>query len=281
MLLSLKRWSCVVLALLSSSLYAGDFSNAMQAALRNEAKATADKPDTPQTLQLIDRVAVAYLQAMQAQDNFKALHAQIHAVVMQRNFIRRNYLNGQDLYTELAKSRGRISTLLAHWIDAREQVQLQRKLLSNLTSGAVSEVSGSTFTYIPSPLDATSPESKLTRKGLHFNEESGNESSINLDVLRLYQAVQVGDSQLSAFKNALEWNLEALESTAKTQDTTDQPHPGMLDTMDRVLQAQNDLSKARYDNLYQRIRLCAQGGMAAEAIAAHIDALLLGQDSSP
>lgn len=277
-LLSLKRWGWVVLAFLGSSLYAGDFGNAMHAVLRNEPKATAG---TSQTLQLVDRVAVAYLQAMQAQDNFKALHAQIHAVVMQRNFIRRHFLNGQDLYTELAKSRGRISTLLAQWIEAREQMQVQRKLLSSLTSGAVSEVRGSTFTYIPSPLEATSPESQLTRKGLHSNSESGSESSINLEVLRLYQAVQIGDSQLAAFKSALEWNLEALESTAKTQDTTDQPHTDMIDTMERVLQSQNDISKARYDNLYQRIRLCAQGGMEPNAIAAHIDALLRGEDSAP
>lgn len=269
-LLSLKRWGWYLLAFISCNLHAGDFGIAMYAAFQKETITTTEKPEAIQTLQLVDQVAVAYLQAMQAQDNFKATHAQIHAAVMQRNFIRRNFLNGQDVYTELAKSRGRVSTLLAKWIEAREQMVLQRKLLSNLTEGQVSEVTGSPFIYIPTALNASSVESKLARTDL--------ENNANQDVLRLYQAIQVGDAQLSALKSALLWNLEALEGTSKSQDTTDQPHPDMLDTMDRVLQSQNDLSKARYDNLYQRIRLCAQAGMAPEAIAAHIDALLLGEE---
>ena len=278
----LQCWVCITLALLTSSVGAGDFGNALYALMRREASTQVATPPTMtenQNKELVDRVAVAYLQAMVAQDNFKAVHAQIHAVVMQRNFIRRHFLNGEDVFTELAKSRARISTLLAQWIEAREQMQLQRKLLSNLTDGAVSEVAGSPFVYIPSPLNATSPESKLTQQGMQLNAppESG-EASIDLEVLRLYKAVQVGDSQLDAYKNALLWNLEVLDSTSKAQEVANQPHNDMLDTMERLHKAQNDLAKARYDNLYQRIRLCAQGGMAPEAIASHIDALLLGEE---
>ena len=268
----LKR-SVLCLALSASSVWAGDFSAAVSAALRKE---TAPANRTPE---LVDRVAVAYLQAMVAQDNFKAVHAQIHAVVMQRNLIRRHFLNGEDIYTELAKSRARIATLLAQWLESREHLQQQRKILDTLTNGAVSDVAGSTFVFIPAPLSASSPEVKLSQKGTQFDASTENESfSIDLEVLRLFQSVQVGNAQLAAYKSALLWNLEALDSTSKAQETAKQPSLEMLEAMERVQQAQNDLSKARYDNLYQRFRLCAQGGMPAEAIAAHIDALLQGEE---
>lgn len=279
---TLVRWVVVTLALLTSSVWAGDFANALNAVMQREATTPIATPATPadnQNKELIDRVAVAYLQAMVAQDNFKAVHAQIHAVVMQRNFIRRHFLNGNDVYTELVKSRARISTLLAQWIEAREQLKLQRKILSNLTDGAVTDVPGSTFLYIPSPLNATSPESKLTQQSIKLNVTAESDSNyIDLEVLRLYQAVQVGDAQLDAYKSALLWNLEVLDSTSKSQETANQPHSDMLDSMERLHKAQNDLAKARYDNLYQRIRLCVQGGMAPEAIASHIDALLLAEE---
>ena len=278
---SLKRRVFIALALLTSGAGAADFGNALDAVMRRESTTAAATETQAQNkdYETLDRVAVAYLQAMVAQDNFKAAHAQIHAVVMQRNFIRRNFLNGEDVYTELVKSRARIGTLLAQWIEAREQVQLQRKILSNLTGGAVSDVAGTAFAYIPPPLAANSPESKLSQQGMQLTAPTESENiAIDLEVLRLYQAVQVGNSQLDAYKSALHWSLETLDSTAKAQDASNQPHPDMLEAMGRVLQSQNDIAKARYDNLYQRIRLCAKGGMAPEAIAAHIDALVRGDE---
>ncbi len=276
----LKR-SVIGLALVVPTVWAADFSATLNAALRREQSAspasTATAP-AARTPELIDRVAVAYLHAMVAQDNFKAVHAQIHAVVMQRNLIRRHFLNGEDFYTELAKSRARIGTLLAQWIESREYLQQQRKILSTLTDGAVNDVPGSTFAYIPAPLNAASPEVQLSKKGTQFESGAATEGlSIDLEVLRLFQAVQVGNTQLAALQSALLWNLEALEGTSKAQETANLPHLDMLDAMARVQEAQKDLSKARYDNLYQRIRLCAQGGMPPEAIASYIDALLQGE----
>ena len=277
--------SVLCLALWAPNVWAGDFSAVLHAVLRQEqssAGTSAQAPPANHTPELMDRVSVAYLQAMVAQDNFKALHAQIHAVVMQRNLIRRHFLNGEDFYAELSKSRGRIGTLLAQWIEAREHLQQQRKILSTLTAGAVNDVAGSAFAYIPSPLSASSPELALSQKGTRFDAATENEElGIELEVLRLFQAVQVGNAQLAAYKSALLWNLEALDSTSKAQDAANLPSLAMLDAMERVQQAQNNLSKARYDNLYQRIRLCAQGGMHPEAIAAHIDALLLGEAPTP
>ena len=134
--------SVLCLALWAPNVWASDFSAVVHAVLRQEQSSAGTSTE------LIDRVSVAYLHAMVAQDNFKALHAQIHAVVMQRNLIRRHFLNGENFYAELSKSRGRIGTLLAQWIEAREHLQQQRKILSTLTAGAVNDVAGLSLIHI-------------------------------------------------------------------------------------------------------------------------------------
>jgi outer membrane protein TolC len=280
----LTRSLWFAMALWAGSVSAADFSQAWQAVLQNESAAHSDTiapADAKHSHQLFDQVAIAYLHAMLAQDNFKAAHAQIHAVVMQRNHIRRHFFNGKDLKVEYAQARGRLATLLAQWMAARDQSEQQHTLLKQRTYGQVSEVAGSAFTYIPPALSSQSLESQRIQQAIQPQQGTNRAEGVDLEALRLYNAVQKGDAQLAAYKTALLWSLEALEGISLAQDAADHPHAEMLEAMATVQQAQKDLFKARYDNLYQRIRLCTEIGMEPEAIAAHIDALLTGADKAP
>ena len=275
-LLRLTRWLLFSLAVLSGSVGAPDLSGVWQSALPKAPSAERDDRDA-----LFDQVSIAYFQAMLTQDNFRAAHAQVHAVVLQRNFLRLHFFNGKDLSIELARSRARLATLLAQWLAAREQLEQQQKTLSALTLGRINQVSGAAFSFSPPPLSSNSPETKLVQKAMPPNNPESQNNGISLDVLRLYQAVQNGDAKLAAYQTALHWSLQALEGISRAQDAAEHPHTDMLEAMATVQQTQFDLFKTRYDNLYQRLRLCAEAGMPPEAIAAHIDNLIFGSPTTP
>jgi outer membrane protein TolC len=255
---------------------ATDLSGVWQSALQKESSLEQDEQN-----ELFDQVAISYFQAMLAQDNFRAAHAQVHAVVLQRNFLRLHFFNGKDLNIELARSRARLGTLLAQWVAAREQLEQQRNALSALTQGRISQVSGASFAYSPPPLSSNSIETKLVQKTMQLNQPESGTTEVSLDVLRLYQAVQNGDAKLAAHQTALHWSLQALEGISRAQDAAEHPHSDMLEAMATVQQNQFDLFKTRYDSLYQRLRLCAEAGMPPEAIAAHIDNLIFGLPATP
>jgi outer membrane protein, protease secretion system len=83
--------------------------------------------------ELVERLALAYLQRMLAHDNFVALHAQVHAVVAQRNLMRRRFEQGEGTKTEVAEARANLSQVLVQWADARDQIETTRRSLELVT----------------------------------------------------------------------------------------------------------------------------------------------------
>ncbi|NBW49605.1 MAG: hypothetical protein EBR49_05855, partial [Betaproteobacteria bacterium] len=83
--------------------------------------------------ELVDRLAVAYLQRMLAEDAFLSLHAQVHATVAQRNLMRRRFEQGEGTRTEVAEARANLSLTMAQWADSKDQMTNARELLNSLT----------------------------------------------------------------------------------------------------------------------------------------------------
>lgn len=91
----------------------------------NQAQAQADAAKAQfvsRKADLLDRLTVAYLQRMLAEDNFQVIHSQIQAVVDQRNLMRKRLERGEGTKTELAEARANLGLVQAQWADARDQV---------------------------------------------------------------------------------------------------------------------------------------------------------------
>lgn len=83
--------------------------------------------------ELLERVTTAFLQRMLAEDMFNALHVQLQAAVEQRNLMRKRMERGEGTKTEVAEARASVSTIMAQWADARDQVTNTRANLAAMT----------------------------------------------------------------------------------------------------------------------------------------------------
>ncbi|TXI73697.1 MAG: hypothetical protein E6Q49_03520 [Limnohabitans sp.] len=83
--------------------------------------------------ELLERVTTAFLQRMLAEDVFNALHVQLQAAVEQRNLMRKRMERGEGTKTEVAEARASVSTIMAQWADARDQVTSTRAALAAMT----------------------------------------------------------------------------------------------------------------------------------------------------
>lgn len=83
--------------------------------------------------ELLERVTTAFLQRMLAEDVFNALHVQLQAAVEQRNLMRKRMERGEGTKTEVAEARASVSTIMAQWADARDQVTNTRAALASMT----------------------------------------------------------------------------------------------------------------------------------------------------
>lgn len=81
---------------------------------------------------LLDRLTIAYLQRLLAQDSFDTLHAQVRAVVEQRNLMRQRMERGEGTRTEFAEARANLGLVTAQWADARDQVTNTQAALETL-----------------------------------------------------------------------------------------------------------------------------------------------------
>ena len=86
--------------------------------------------------ELVDRLAVAYLQRMLAEDTFLSLHAQVHATVAQRNLMRRRFEQGEGTRTEVAEARANLSLTMAQWADSKDQMVNAREVLNAITGAS-------------------------------------------------------------------------------------------------------------------------------------------------
>jgi protease secretion system outer membrane protein len=87
--------------------------------------------------ELLERVTTAFLQRMLAEDVFNALHVQLQAAVEQRNLMRKRLERGEGTKTEVAEARASVSTIMAQWADARDQVINTRSALAAMTGEAI------------------------------------------------------------------------------------------------------------------------------------------------
>ena len=105
--------------------------------------------------------------------------------------------------------------------------------------------------------------------------------ALDLEVARLFQIIQTGNSKLLAYQDVLEANQIALDGTQKGQTTGLRTNADVLEAVRKVYQAQRDLAQARYDHIFQRVKLYNKAGMEPDAVVANIDALLNPAGSTP
>jgi len=307
--------------------------------------------------ELVDRLALAYLQRMLAEDAFISIHAQVHAVVAQRNLMRRRFEQGEGTRTEVAEARANLSLVLSQWADSRDQMNNARQALVVVTGQPLDSIPRLRADFSPPPLvpanlaawqdmalgsnpdvlarkfavdaatagvsrsnaghlprldlvasssnsrndSATSLNQSLSQNsvGLQLNipiysggavkaavtqalaEQSRAEAELvseqraaELEVSRLFQIIQTGSSKLLAYQDVLESSQIALEGTRKGQASGLRTNVDVLEAVRKVFQAQRDLAQARYDHIFQRLRLYNKAGIAPDSVVSYIDELL-------
>jgi protease secretion system outer membrane protein len=314
--------------------------------------------------ELVDRLAVAYLQRMLAEDAFLSLHAQVHATVAQRNLMRRRFEQGEGTRTEVAEARANLSLALAQWGDSKDQMENARQALEAITGVPQALVVRLDDTFSPPPLVpaglqewqekaiAANPDVRAKRHlveaaealvarsnaghkprldlvasvsssrnesvsslnqsvnqsaiGLQLNipiysggavqaavaqaiaekdkaeaEWLSEKRSLEVEVSRLYQVIQTGSSKLLAYEDVLDASRTALEGTLKGQASGLRTNADVLEAVRKVFQAQRDLAQARYDHIFQRLRLFNKAGVPADSVVSYIDELLTPQRNTP
>jgi outer membrane protein, protease secretion system len=311
--------------------------------------------------ELVDRLALAYLQRMLAEDAFLSIHAQVHAVVGQRNLMRNKFEQGEGTKTEVAEARANLSLVLSQWADARDQMSNTRRALTTITGQTMEFISRLPVGFRPPPMvpsdlptwlsmalnnnpdlaarrfaveaaaagvsrsnaghlprldfvasasnsrndSVTSLNQSITQGtvGVQLSipiysgggvkaavtqalaEQSRAESELmaeqratELEVSRLYQAVTSGGARLQAYEDVLESSQIALEGTRLGQASGLRTNAEVLEAVRRVFQAQRDLAQARYDHIFQRLRLYNKAGLAPDAVVSYIDEMLGSAD---
>ncbi len=95
-----------------------------------------------------------------------------------------------------------------------------------------------------------------------------------LDVARLFQAIDTGLSKLDAYQSALESSQIALVGTQQGQESGLRTNAEVLEALRKVYQARRDLAQVRYDHIIQRLRLYNIAGIPAESVVSDIDELI-------
>ncbi len=314
--------------------------------------------------ELVDRLAVAYLQRMLAEDAFLSLHAQVHATVAQRNLMRRRFEQGEGTRTEVAEARANLSLTLVQWADSKNQMMSARDTLEAMTGvpqplvvrledefsppplvpaglqewqdkavsanpdvqakrylveAADALVARSNAGHMPR-LDLVASVSNSRNESISSLNQSVNQSAIGLqlnipiysggavkaavtqalaektkaeaewlnekrnlevEVSRLYQIIQTGSSKLLAYEDVLDASRVALEGTLKGQASGLRTNADVLEAVRKVFQAQRDLAQARYDHIFQRLRLFNKAGVPADSVVSYIDELLTPNRGTP
>jgi outer membrane protein, protease secretion system len=95
-----------------------------------------------------------------------------------------------------------------------------------------------------------------------------------LDVARLFQAIQTGFTILEAYHSVLESSQLALHGTEQGQASGMRTNAEVLEAMRKVYQARRDLAQVRYDHIIQRLRLYNKAGILADSVVSYMDELL-------
>jgi len=314
--------------------------------------------------ELVDRLAVAYLQRMLAEDTFLSLHAQVHATVAQRNLMRRRFEQGEGTRTEVAEARANLSLTMAQWADSKDQMVNAREVLNAITGASQPFMTRLGDEFSPPPLvpatlkewqekavsanpdvearrylveaadalvarsnaghmprlDLVASVSNSRNESVNSLNQSVSQSAIGLqlnipiysggavkaavtqalaektkaeaewlnekrslevEVNRLYQVIQTGKSKLLAYEDVLDASRTALEGTLKGQASGMRTNADVLEAVRKVFQAQRDLAQARYDHIFQRLRLFNKAGVPADSVVSYIDELLSPQRNMP
>jgi outer membrane protein TolC len=98
--------------------------------------------------------------------------------------------------------------------------------------------------------------------------------ALDVEVARLFNVIQTGNSKLLAYQDVLEAAQVALDGTQKGQMSGLRTNVDVLEAVRKVYQAQRDLAQARYDHIFQRVKLYNKAGLEPDAVIAKMDALL-------
>ena len=98
--------------------------------------------------------------------------------------------------------------------------------------------------------------------------------ALDVEVARLFNVIQTGNSKLLAYQDVLEAAQIALDGTQKGQMSGLRTNVDVLEAVRKVYQAQRDLAQARYDHIFQRVKLYNKAGLEPDAVIAKMDALL-------
>lgn len=107
---------------------------------------------------LLDRLTIAYLQRLLAQDQFDTLHLQVKAVVEQRDLMRKRLERGEGTRTELAEARANLGLVTAQWADARDQITNTQTALETMVGGKPLELPRLGDSFVPLPLEPAALE---------------------------------------------------------------------------------------------------------------------------
>lgn len=102
-----------------------------------------------------------------------------------------------------------------------------------------------------------------------------------LEVARLFQAIQTGLTKLDAYQSSLESSRIALDGTQQGQESGLRTNTEVLEAMRKVYQARRDLAQVRYEHIVHRLRLYNMAGIAAESVVSYIDELLTPTTATP
>ncbi len=102
-----------------------------------------------------------------------------------------------------------------------------------------------------------------------------------LEVARLFQAIQTGLTKLDAYQSSLESSRIALDGTQQGQESGLRTNTEVLEAMRKVYQARRDLAQVRYEHIVHRLRIYNMAGIAAESVVSYVDELLTPTTATP
>lgn len=130
------------------------------------------------------------------------------------------------------------------------------------------------------PLLAGGRVSALTDQAVANREKARAEleaaaNEVLIEVKRQFLAVETGGSRVSAYRNAVDASVVAVEGTKRGMAAGIRTNTDVLDAERVMFVAKRDLAQARYEYLVSVLQLKAAAGVLSEADVAEIASLLL------
>jgi outer membrane protein, protease secretion system len=194
-----------------------------------------------------------------AVDHNPSIQARREAVQVARTGVQRNlagHLPRLDLVASMSRNRNESLNTL-NQASALRTIGLQLSL-PVFSGGAI---------------DASVRQAEA-QQGQSEEELRTEREAVEIEIERLYMAVEHGSSRIEAATRVIEANQTALTGVSRALDAGLVTATDVLDAQARLFSSLRDAAQARYDYLVARMRLMAQAGMPMRSIVDDIDRLL-------